>query len=284
MAPSHDFPEILRPADGEVPLVVSIPHSGVTLPEEELPFYAIAKQKLLQDGDLYVDELYEGAEALGATVVRTPFSRFVVDLNRLEDDFSPLAVAGARRSRAPGYYGDRGLFWAVTTHGAHIYRAPLSAEHVERRLAAYYRPYHAALSAELARLRERFGYAILLDAHSMPSRATKLHSDGPGSRRADIVPGDLLGHACGGWLSDATDAFWRSEGYSVERNQPYRGGGITRRHGAPDRGVHAIQVELNRGLYMDEQSYARSDGFEALRRSCLRFVERLSALAPPGRT
>ena len=132
---------------------------------------------------------------------------------------------------------------------------------MERRLAAYYRPYHAALSAELARLRERFGYAILLDAHSMPSRATeKLHSDSPGSRRADIVPGDLLGHACGGWLSDATDAFWRSEGYSVERNQPYRGGGITRRHGTPDRGVHAIQVELNRGLYMDEQSYARSDG------------------------
>lgn len=273
-------PEILRPDGAPAPLVLSVPHSGVLIPESERPHYAIEVDALLRDGDLFVDALYDGAEAMGATVVRTAYSRFVVDLNRLEDDLSPLAVEGALRRTESGYYGDRGLLWAVTTHGDPIYAAPLGAAEVERRLARYYRPYHAALEAELERLRDHFGFAILLDAHSMPSRATALHADGAGARRADIVPGDLLGRACGAWLADATDEYWRDAGYRVLRNQPYRGGGITRRHGAPERGIHAIQVELNRALYMDERTYERSAGFDALADACRGFVERLVSLQP----
>jgi N-formylglutamate amidohydrolase len=252
----------------------------VTIPDDERAHYAIDIDKLRFDGDLYVDELYKGADELGAVFVTTEYSRFVVDLNRLRDDFSPRSAKGGERKHGPGYYGDRGLFWAVTTHAEDIYGPPLKPADVARRLERYYDPYHAVLKAELARLREAFGYAILLDAHSMPSRATKAHSD-PGKSRADIVPGDLLGAACAPWLTETVCAFWTEQERSVALNTPYRGGGIVRRHGRPDSGIHAIQVELNRALYMDETTLARGPGFNVLARECLASVECLASLTPP---
>jgi N-formylglutamate deformylase len=272
-------PTILRPRGAERPIVVSSPHSGVTIPNEERGFYGIDIDRLRFDGDLYVDELYAGAEELGAVFVTTDLSRFVVDLNRLRDDLSPRSAKGAIRKRGPGYYTDRGLFWAVTTHAEDIYESPLDPAVVSRRIERYYDPYHAALRSELERLRDAFGYAILLDAHSMPSRATRAHSD-PGQLRADVVPGDLLGAACATWLTDAVCDFWRTSGRSVAPNTPYRGGGIVRRHGRPDAGIHAIQIELNRALYMDEATLARSSGFEPLAAQCLASVECLASLNP----
>ena len=275
------MPTIRRPSGSPRPIVVSSPHAGVTIPDEERPFYAIDIDKLRFDGDLYVDELYAGSEELGAVFISTDYSRFVADLNRLRDDLSPRSVRGGQRKRGPGYYGDRGLFWAVTTHAEDIYTAPLPPKVVARRIERYYDPYHAALRTELERLRDEFGYAILLDAHSMPSRATKAHSD-PGQLRADIVPGDLLGAACGSWLSDAVAGFWRSQNRSVAPNTPYRGGGIVRQHGRPDSGIHAIQIELNRALYMDESTLARGPGFNALAGQCRASVEFLASLRPPA--
>jgi N-formylglutamate deformylase len=276
--PTAPFPLVQRPSrDRERPLVLSIPHAGTIIPDDELPQYALDTTQLLRDGDLYTDELYDGATACGATVISSPYSRFVVDLNRLPGDISPEAVAGATARREPGYYGERGVIWAVTTHAERIYPTPLSHEVYERRLNRYYHPYHNTLARELDRLRETFGYVILLDCHSMPSRATKLHSD-PGASRADIVPGDLLGESCAPAVSAAVADYWRDGGYGVRMNHPYRGGGIARRHGAPADGVHAIQVELNRGLYMDETTYERSDGFEKLATDCLGLAQALSTL------
>lgn len=277
----EQFPIIERPVPGqERPLVVSIPHSGVDFPGDEQSLYAVDTRTLLADGDLYVDELYRGAHTLGATVIRTPWNRFVVDLNRLEDDVSPRGVVGARRRTGEGYYGDRGLIWALTTRGDAIYHRPLSAEAFERRRDRYYRPYHAAIAQTLAELREAFGYAILLDAHSMPSTARSLHRDPVGRRRADIVPGDLEGQSCSAAVRTSTVDFWRGRGYSVTPNRPYRGGGITRRHGHPERGIHAIQLELRRGLYMDEHTLERSDRMARLGHDCLDFVRTLAALDP----
>ena len=261
--------------------MVSSPHSGVIIPPEERGYYGIDVDRLRFDGDLYVDELYEGAEQFGAVFITTAYSRFIVDLNRLRDDLSPRSVEGARRKRGPGYYHDRGLVWAVTTHAEDIYKKPLPQHVLARRLERYYDPYHAALRDELGRLKAKFGYVILLDAHSMPSRATQQHSD-PGKLRADIVPGDLLGSSCDGWLTDAVCQFWENESMSVAPNTPYRGGGIVRRHGRPDQGVHGIQVELNRSLYMDEETLARKPELQVLREQCLRFVEALASLRPPA--
>lgn len=276
--PVESFPRIVRPEPGrERPLVISVPHSGTVVPDDERDLYRIDVERLLHDGDLYVDRLYEGAQACGATVISSPWSRFVIDLNRLPDDVSPRSVEGGRRRRADGYYGDRGIIWAVTTHNEPIYRGPLPRDRFERRRDRYYTPYHDALARELARLRATFGHAILLDAHSMPSRATRLHSD-PGQLRPDIVPGTLDGASCGAWLADAVGSYWDNAGYTVRFDAPYRGGGITRRHADPEAGVHAIQVELNRALYMDERTLEPADGFERLHADCLEFADTLARL------
>jgi N-formylglutamate amidohydrolase len=197
------FPIIRKPdASRERPVVVSVPHSGTIIPEHERRWYAVDVEKLETEGDLYVDELYRGAESFGATVIQTPYNRFLIDLNRLSDDFSPLSVSGARIRRDPGYYGHRGLIWAVTTEGQPIYRTPLPRAVVQRRLEQYYYPYHRALMERMQELRDEFGYAILIDAHSMPSRGS-VSGFNSSARRADIVPGDLMGRSCGRWLVDA---------------------------------------------------------------------------------
>lgn len=276
-----EFPRIQRPPEGrERPLVVSVPHSGEHLPDCGGPPYAINARGLLRDGDLYVDQLYADATAEGATMVSTPFSRFVVDLNRMPDDVSEKSVAGHEGRSEDGYYGDRGVIWAVTTRSECIYQRPLTAAEFEARLARFYHPYHAALRAELERLRSKFGYAVLIDAHSMPSRATRLHRD-PGRRRPDVIPGDAHGRACANGLSEGTVDFWRSLGFHVTMNFPYAGGAITRTYGRPFEGVHAIQVELNRRLYMNESTLERSDEFERLRRRCQEFVRFASQWQPP---
>lgn len=274
------FPIIQRPDPArQGPVVVSSPHSGREIPEQERGLYARSPEELAHDGDLYVDELYDGAAELGATFITTPYSRFVIDLNRLPDDVSPRSVAGARMRRAPGYYGDRGIIWAHDTHGEPIYERPLPEEDFLRRRSLYYEPYHAALTSELERLRAEFGFAILLDAHSMPSRAARMHPD-PGKRRPDVVPGDLHGVGCGRWLSRLTTSFWRASGFAVQPNTPYKGGGIVRLHGRPTDGIHAIQLELNRALYMDERTLERHDGLSRLREHCLRFVDTLLRFEP----
>ena len=277
-----DIPEILRPDDRQArPLLISVPHSGTLFPDDERPLYRVPVDELLADGDLFVDQLYDGAETRGATVIRTPVNRFVVDLNRLEDDLSPRSVRGATRRRGEGYYGDRGLIWAVTTAGEDIYRRPLDPARLERRLHRYYRPYHAALRRELFRLRERFGHAVLLDAHSMPSRARAQHNDPVGRRRADIVPGDLEGRSCDSSLRRLIVDFWRQRHYTVAPNRPYRGGGITRRHADPTHRIQAIQLELRRGLYMDEEALQPHEGFPRLQQHCRELVETLAEYVQP---
>lgn len=271
------FPKVLRPNERDaIPLVVSSPHSGRLIPVEERSLYAGPVRPLELSGDLYVDELYAGVELLGATFISSPYSRFVIDLNRLPDDLSPNAVEGAEVQTHAGYYGDRGLIWAVSGGGKSLYKRPLTNAEFQRRLTRYYNPYHDLLFAELRRLRDWFGYAILLDAHSMPSRAP-----GPeGERRPDVVPGDLFGRSCGPWVSELTAAFWKDQGLSVVPNVPYRGGGIVRQHGRPERGIHAIQLELSRALYMDERTFSRHDGLQSLRASCLQFANTLGAARP----
>lgn len=280
MTSAPAFPSVTLPDEpARRPLVVSNPHAGVLVPDEERGLYLGDVDALLRDGDLYVDRLVAGSEAHGATLVETPWSRFVIDLNRHADDTSARSVAGTRAKRSPGYYGDRGIIWAVTTHGEPIYRRPLRRREFERRRDRYYTPYHARLAAELSALRDRFGSVVLLDAHSMPSRAARMHADQSGAARADIVPGDVDGTSCAPWLSDLVSSWWRDAGYTVQPNRPYRGGGITRRHGDPRSGVHAIQLEVNRALYMDEDTLEPHDGLERLHADYQRFVAALSEAA-----
>ena len=266
---------VTRPTHDLRPILVSIPHAGCRVPEDEIALYAQSPEELTADGDLFVDRLYEGASELGVTVVQTTISRFVIDLNRFEDDLHPSAVEGAAAIHREGYLGKRGLIWAVNTRGEPVYHAPLTRAALARRLGRYYHPYHAALRDELRALRERFGFALLLDAHSMPSRATALHPDAL-ALRPDVVPGDLDGQSCAPWVAETTRRYWEERGLSVVPNHPYRGGAITRLHHAPGEGVHAVQLELNRALYMDEVSRSPHAGLARLREQCLGWVAALA--------
>ena len=254
--------------------MLSLPHSGTAIPATEHPLYAADLERLVLLGDLYVDLLYQAAASLGICVVRTPYSRFLVDLNRLPDDLSPASAEGAKSRKANGYHGTRGVLWSVTPSGEPMYLHPLTTEHVEARLRTYYYPYHQALSQHLRRLRDRFGYAILIDGHSMPSMSVGLRPQ----PRPHIIPGDLLGQSCAPALRNFVEDYWRGCGRTVQSNRPYQGGAITRTHGAPADGIHAIQIEISRALYMDERTFQLNRTFTRTRQECTAFLEALSSL------
>ena len=237
------------------PLVVSVPHAGTMVPVEDAPLLALEGQALLRDADLFVDRLCRDVPAQGVPVVRALVSRYVLDVNRAPDDVDREVCPTVDR---PTRVSARGLVWRVTTEGAAVLKRPLTGAELESRIARIHRPYHDALARILEEKRARHGYAVLLDAHSMPSTGRPGHSD-PGARRADIVPGDVRGASCHPGISRVLAEHFEATGYAVRPNDPYMGGFITRHHGRPARGVHAIQLEINRDLYMDEEALRFDD-------------------------
>ena len=242
------------------PVVVSVPHAGIgTAGFEET---INPELDVRCDADMFVDQLYRIGEAAGPDVYAAArLSRFVCDLNRDADDVSPGAVP---EHPAPRNSDGRGFIWAITTAGMPTLARPLAlAEWRER--TAIHAAYHEALTRALARARQRFGYAILVDGHSMPSRGRLGHKD-TGRVRADVVPGDREGTSCSPRLTSHVIHHFETAGFNVRANDPYKGGFITAHHGRPASGVHAIQIELRRDIYMDEDRYVTVEpGFSKLR-------------------
>lgn len=250
MTTSEPTLEILARESDDSPLVVSVPHAGTMVPSEDAPMLALEGNALLRDADLFVDRLAADVPALGVPVVRALVSRYVLDVNRAPDDVDREVCPALDR---PTRVSARGLVWRVTTDGAAVLKRPLTAAELEGRIARIHRPYHDALARLLEERRARHGFAVLLDAHSMPSTGRPGHAD-PGARRADIVPGDVRGASCNPGVSRLVAEHFEAAGFAVRPNDPYMGGFITRHHGRPARGVHAIQLEMNRDLYMDEEA------------------------------
>lgn len=267
--------EAVLPDDPPTPVVLSVPHAGT-----EVGPFAVAMAPALDvrcDADLFVDELYEGSSP-GASV-RARLSRFVCDLNRDPDDVSPRAVPSHPNPRNTD---GRGFVWEVTTAGTPALARPLTFEEWRARRDVH-AGYHGALADALARARAKFGFALLVDGHSMPSVGRQGHTD-PGRPRADIVPGDRLGTSCAPALSQLVSEHFRAHGLSVALNDPYRGGFITAHHGRPAEGVHAIQIEMRRDLYMDETSYARRpEGMARMRAVLAGLVRTLAGFDPRRR-
>lgn len=278
--------EIAPPEGRETPVVVEVPHAGVYLDPESLAFTVAPARCIARDADLYVDRLYQDAPAAGATLLVANVSRYVVDLNRGPNDFDGDAVESGVGRGAP-----RGLVWRVATDGSPVLARRLPHAELQRRLDFAYRPYHAALTELLRQKVARFGFAILLCAHSMPEPPKKPMPIGmrspprPGTETsplADIVPGTRGRTSASGMLIDLVDAHARVSGYSVRHDDPYKGGFSTTHYGVPARGVHAIQVEIARRLYMDPESL-RTDPqrFENVRCFARTLVTRLAAATPP---
>ncbi len=240
----------LPPGQGATPtspLVVSVPHAGTDVPAADAPLVRATGPALLRDADAFVDRLMARAPALGAPLLVARVSRYVLDVNRAPDDVDHEVCPELER---PARASARGLVWRTSTEGVALMTRPLTLAELGSRIERLHTSYHQALTALLEARRQRFGFAVLLDAHSMPSTGRPGHAD-PGERRADIVPGDVRGSSCAPSLSRLLAQHFEGGGYRVKPNDPYMGGYITRAHGRPARGVHAIQLEVNRDLYLE---------------------------------
>ena len=274
----EDFFRIERPDERTLPIVVDVPHAGEWIPDEVSEEMVVGDRLLRRDLDLYVDRFWRRAPDEGAVLIASNVSRYVVDLNRAPDDVSPDAVRGGEKKFDPGYYQERGVVWRQTTGGTPVMDGPLEPEDFQRRLDSFYFPYHEALETEIAETVDQFGYCLLVDGHSMPSRGRQGHSD-PGRRRADIVPGDVDGTSCQRTVRWTVEQHYRDNNYSVRSNDPYKGGWITRHYGDPDNDVHAIQIEVNRDLYMDEETFEiKDEGIEKLTEVCSGLLGELAEL------
>ena len=255
LAPGDPLPFGFTPAATWSPLVISFPHVGLEWPADDprpRPTVNFAR-----NADLDVDRLYPDAAALGAATLRARYSRLLIDLNRATDDVSAALVPDhpAPRPRQPPWAAggprlsavhNRGLIWRTAVGNVPILTGSLTYAELQLRLRRYYQPYHRALEVLLARRRARFGFAVLLEAHSMPSSV-------PG----DLVLGTFEGGACSPELEQQALAALRGSAdeaapLAVRLNDPYRGGELVRSFGRPESGQHALQLEVNRALYMDE--------------------------------
>jgi N-formylglutamate amidohydrolase len=258
--------------DPTSPLVVSVPHAGLRTAGFERTLNPELDVRC--DADLFVDRLYRIGESDAPEVsVVAKTSRFVCDMNRDPDDVSVGAVP---EHPAPRNSDGRGFIWAITTTGVPTLLRPLSLDEWRERTAIH-AAYHDAVTRALARARERFGYAILLDGHSMPSRGRSGHKD-PGRARADVVPGDRDGTSCAPALMAHVTRHFETAGLRVVPNDPYKGGFITTHHGRPADRIHAIQIELRRDLYMNE------DRFEIVEPAFSKLRATLDALVASLRT
>jgi N-formylglutamate amidohydrolase len=265
---------VQEPLGAATPVVVEVPHAGLSLDALTLASLAAPARSIGADADLYVDELYADAPARGAALLIARMSRYVCDLNRAEGEVDALAVRDGRARSAP-----HGLIWRTTTEGRPALFGPVSQAEYARRIDSYHRPYHDALLGLIERRKQAFGFAIVLCAHSMPSRGRDGHTD-PGSDRADVVPGTRGRTSADARVIDLVDGLARGAGLRVVHDNPYRGGFTTGHYGRPSEGVHAIQIELARRLYMDEKTLDRRPvEFERTRAFCADLVEALTELS-----
>jgi len=261
------------PPGTETPVLVEVPHAGLAVPEVVRQELAVSSEVVLRDSDIYVDRLYADAPSAGASLLAARVSRYVVDLNRAPDDVDPATVPDHPDPRG---VQPRGVVWRVTTEGLPALRSPLTYAQLEERLSRFHAPYHAALERELRRKRQRFGHAVLLAAHSMPSMS---RAPGGGTLRADVVPGTRGRSTADARLIDLVDRHFREAGLIVRHDDPYRGGWSTQHYGRPSAGWHALQIEINRALYVDEVTGRPKDGaFEAIEALVVDLVRRVGAL------
>lgn len=265
-APVPPF-EIHHPDAQSVPLVFASPHSGRDYPADFVAGARLDPVSLRRSEDGFVDDLFAAAPAHGAPLLRATFPRAFIDANR-----EPFELdQGMFSDRLPDYVNTDssrvaaglGTIARVVSSGQDIYPRKLTFAEAAERIDAYYRPYHKALENLIHETRKRFGYCVVVDCHSMPSIGGPLDPDA-GRGRADFVVGDCFGSTCAPYITDSIERTIAGFGYAVARNKPFAGGFTTRHYGQPRDGVHTVQVEINRALYMDEIRIEKNAGFDRI--------------------
>ncbi|MBV8977160.1 MAG: N-formylglutamate amidohydrolase [Alphaproteobacteria bacterium] len=255
---AHPF-KIHRPAEQRIPFVFASPHSGRLYPASFVAASTLDALTLRRSEDAYADILFEAAAALGAPLLAARFPRAFVDANRAPEELDPAMFSGPLRvyAEAPNARVQAGLgvIPRIVRDGAEIYRGKLDPLEATRRLELLHRPYHAALARLVEETRRRFGLAIVIDCHSMPSAAAV----------PDVVLGDRHGLSAAAALVDHVERALVAAGFATARNTPYAGGYTTHLYGRRDEGVHALQIEINRALYLDEERIERRADFDRLK-------------------
>ena len=256
--------EVLEPADWRGPAIFNSPHSGNVYPRAFLTASRLDLATLRRSEDSFVDELALGVLRRGYPLMRARFPRCYVDVNREPYELDPRMFDGRLPSfantRSMRVAGGLGTVARVVGDAQEIYSQRIPVDDAIRRIEGLYKPYHRALRRLFTRVHRDFGAAVLIDCHSMPSIAGSKEE----RPRADIVLGDRYGTSCVAAVAETAEALLRGRGYSVNRNKPYAGGFITEHYGNPTAGLHAIQLELNRALYMDERRFERSPSLRRL--------------------
>jgi N-formylglutamate amidohydrolase len=256
--------EILEPAAATAPLVFNSPHSGQIYPESFLRASRLDPVTLRRSEDSFVDELFAGVVKLGCPLMRAHFPRAFLDVNREPYELDPRMFEGRlpafANTRSMRVAGGLGTIARVVSEAQEIYARRMPVEEALRRIEGLYKPYHRGLRRLMQTAQRRFGMAVLVDCHSMPSNGST-RDDTP---RADVVLGDRYGTSAAPILTDAAERALKARGYTVARNKPYAGGFITEHYGNPAADWHALQIEVSRGLYMDERRLTRSARFETV--------------------
>ncbi len=267
------------PAGSPAPVVFDSPHSGNAYPDDfghRLPL-----ARLRSGEDAFVDELFAEAPAAGATLLRALFPRTYIDPNRAPDDIDESLLDGPWPLQArPGAKASLGIGLIPKRQPAGlVYDRTLSVEEAMARLEDYYRPYHHALEEALDGAAASFGAVWHLNCHSMPATSSEISPEGPGMTRPDFCLGDRDGTTCEPEFTGFVAAQLRASGYEVTVNDPYKGVELVRRYAEPARGRHSLQIEINRGLYMDERTITRNEGFHSLRAAMTQLVHAICAYA-----
>ena len=261
---------LLAPAEQTAPVVFASPHSGRDYPPEFIAASRLNVVSLRRSEDAFMDEIFAAAPDFGAPLLCARFPRAYVDANREAFELDPAMFTDPLpdyvNTRSPRIAAGLGTIARVVTDGEDIYHEPLRFEDALGRIEALYRPYHKALQGLLQATQERFGGCLLVDCHSMPSGQL-----GPelgasdGNKPADMVLGDCFGTSSAPAVTDIAKAALEASGFTVALNKPYAGGFTTHHYGRPREGVHVLQVEINRALYMDEKLVRRGPGLPALK-------------------
>jgi N-formylglutamate amidohydrolase len=270
--------EILDPARCRGPALFNSPHSGSVYPRAFLSTSRLDVATLRRSEDSFVDELIAGVVARGDPLMRAHFPRCYVDVNREPYELDPRMFEGRLPSfantRSMRVAGGLGTVARVVGDSQEIYAQRIPVDDALRRIESLYKPYHRALRRLFTRMHRDFGAAVLIDCHSMPSTAGA-KDERP---RADIVLGDRYGTSCVAAVAETIEEVLRTRGYVVSRNKPYAGGFITEHYGNPAVGLHAVQLEINRALYMDERRYERSASFAAVAADLELLADRLAEI------
>ncbi|MDQ0136252.1 N-formylglutamate amidohydrolase [Neorhizobium galegae] len=268
--------EVREPATQTIPFVFNSPHSGSFYPPEFLAESGLDSLSIRRSADHYVDELFADAPELGAPLLLAHFPRAYLDVNRepyeldprmFDGPLPPFVNIGSMRVA-----GGLGTIPRIVAENMEIYRRRLPVDEAMSRIETIYKPYHACLRKLIARTHARFGLAILIDCHSMPGNIRLSGSD----VRPDFIIGDRYGTSASAELSRAAMEFLDGMGFSAVRNKPYAGGFITEHYGRPVRGLHALQIEINRALYVDEMTLARRPEFPMVAAALSTFMRQMA--------